>query len=102
MKLPNQKLTIVGAKKSKGEFEGRPFDSTKVYVHADLRNDKDQGRGVSTVEYAWGESGNFDKISHLPFPFEAEVDLVMVTSGKGTSALTIEALRPVKAAAKAA
>jgi len=37
-------FTILGAKQSKGEFDGRKFDSTKLFYQADLK------------------TGNFDRI----------------------------------------
>ena len=31
-------IVVLGAKASKGEFNGRPFDSTTVYYQADLQD----------------------------------------------------------------
>lgn len=93
-----QRMQIVGVKRSKGEYEGRPYDATKVYVPLDLNNSTDQGRGAATVEYSWGTSENYDKIKHLPFPFEAEVELAFVTNGKGGMIAQFRELRPVKPA----
>ena len=31
-----QQVIITGAKRSKGEMEGRPYDSTKIYVQTNF------------------------------------------------------------------
>lgn len=102
MDVKNQRMHVVGVKRSKGEYEGKPFDSTKLYVNLDLNNSTDQGRGFATVEYTWGKSDNFDKIKHLPFPFDADVDLSFVTNGKGGMVAQVVDVHPVSLAKKAA
>lgn len=76
-----QEFLITGAKPSKGDMEGRHYDSTKIYVQTKMDN---KGRGFATSEYNWGDSTNFDKIKDLTYPFMAKVQLEMVTSGKST------------------
>jgi hypothetical protein len=102
MEIKSQRMQVVGAKRSKGEYEGKPFDSTKIYALLDLNNSSDQGRGFATVEYPWGKSDNFGKISHLPFPFEADVDMTLVTDGKGGMKTQIDEIKPISAPHKKA
>ena len=31
-------MVVLGAKSSKGEYNGRPYDSTTIFFHADLQD----------------------------------------------------------------
>ena len=55
-------IVVLGAKASKGEFNGRPFDSTTVYYQADLQ-DGENFAGQVGAEIKWGTSFNFEKMS---------------------------------------
>ena len=68
-----QKVMITGAKSSKGEMEGRPYDSTKIYVQVRMDPSKGNMVGSATEEYSWGLSDNFDK----SIAFSAACDLVL-------------------------
>jgi hypothetical protein len=95
MKVTNQRMTIEGALPVDFTPDGGSrINKTKIFCAIEL--DQNRGRGRATQEYAWGGSENFDKIKHLPFPFEADVDLEMVTNGRGTMNTLILDMRPVK------
>ncbi|WP_310674262.1 hypothetical protein [Burkholderia multivorans] len=86
-------------KASKGSMEnGQTFDSTKVYVETPLDDSKGTAKGFATGEFAMGLSVEFDKYKHLPFPFEAEAELEIVSNGK-TSKTVLHALKPTARAA---
>lgn len=99
-----QRVIITGAKRSKGEMEGRPYDSTKIYVQTKMNSDGGEMVGFATTEYNWGLSDNFDKISAHKFPMQADVDMELVTSGKGSkivvldvNPIQVQATQPIKA-----
>lgn len=99
MRFP-ARVIISGVKRSKGVLEtGQAYDSTKVYVQTSLDDSKGNGAGSATVEYAWGQSDNYEKIAHLfkggkPVEFDAELEIV--TNGK-TQRTQVVDLRPVAA-----
>jgi hypothetical protein len=93
-------ITVVGMKASKGEFEGKGYDSTKLYALVDMDASKGTAKGQATAEYTFGDSTEFEKFKHLPFPFKAVADVEIVTNGK-TQKTVVASLKPVERAAKA-
>lgn len=88
-----------GAKPSKGDYNGKPYDSTKIYLELALKD----GMGCCTVEYQWGDSSNYDKLKGLELPCDVSVDFELVTTGKDNSQQTIiHGLRPKRPAVKPA
>ncbi|GKT22769.1 hypothetical protein [Acidovorax sp. SUPP3334] len=78
-----QNLHVVGMKASKGTLEnGNAYDSTKVYCLIDLDASKGTAKGMSAAEFTFGTADEFDAFKHLPFPFQADADMEMVTNGK--------------------
>lgn len=74
-------MVVLGAKSSKGEYNGRLFDSTTLFYKADLQ-DGDNFVGEVGEQIKWGTSANFEKIKHLDFPLIAEATLEQVSNGK--------------------
>jgi len=93
-------VIVTGAKRSKGEYEGRSYDSTKVYVQAMLDPTTGDGAGFATAEYPWGTSQNFAKIASLQYPFKAEITLELVTTGKSSRHILMD-LVPIANPSKA-
>ena len=85
-----QQVIITGAKASKGEMEGRPYDSTKIYVETRMDPTKGTMAGKATEEYNWGLSDNFDTIKDLKFPLQANVDFEQVTSGTRSKTIVMD------------
>lgn len=86
-------LLVLGAKCSKGEFNGKPYDSTTVYYQADLQ----QGEnfvGQVGQEIRFGTSENFQKMKGLKYPIMCEALMEQVSNGKTTS-LIIKDLAPL-------
>ncbi|MFW1807359.1 hypothetical protein ACG9Z8_05130 [Acinetobacter ursingii] len=79
-------MIVLGAKSSKGEYNGRPYDSTTVFFKADLQ-EGDNFVGEVGEQMKWGTSANFDKIKHLEFPIVAEVTLAQVSNGKSMTTI---------------
>jgi hypothetical protein len=96
----SQESVVMGIKRSKGEFEGNSYDSTKFYIQTSLDESKGNGKGVATAEYSFGKSDEYEKYVHLPFPFKAICDYEIVTNGKGTVTMRLTGVKPVDRAAK--
>lgn len=95
MKFTNR-VHVLGMKSSKGVIEesGQVYDSTKVYVLAELDARKGDAKGKACTEYAMGLSDEFQKFKHLPFPFEADAEFEIVTTGKASKTLLLS-VKPV-------
>lgn len=90
-----QRINVVGMKSSKGTLEnGTPYDSTKVYALVDLDASKGTAKGMASSEFNLGDSDEFLKFKHLPFPFEGDADMEIVTNGK-TQKTVMHTLVPV-------
>lgn len=87
-------MTVLGAKSSKGSFEGKPYDSTTVFYQADLQEGENFA-GQLGVSIKWGTSVNFEKIKNLIYPFNAEATLEQVSNGS-TTTLIVKDLVPEK------
>lgn len=85
-----QELIITGAKLSQGEYEGRAYDNTKIYVQTRMNPDSGEMVGYATSEYNWGTSSNFSKIRDLTYPFKAKVTMELVTSGKSSKMIVVD------------
>lgn len=73
-------IVVLGAKSSKGTFEGKPYDSTTVFYQSDLQEGENFAGQVG-VSIKWGTSLNFDKIKNMSFPFTADVTMEQVSNG---------------------
>lgn len=88
-------VTVVGMKSSKGTMDnGQAYDSTKAFCLLDLDARKGNAKGQSAGEFNIGDSTEFDKFKHLPFPFKATADAEMIMSGS-SSRMVITGLRPL-------
>ena len=92
------KLTVIGMKSSKGQMEGgQAYDSTKMYTLTDLDARKGTAKGQAVAEYNIGLSTEFEKYKHLPFPFNADAEIEIITSGTQQKMIVTD-LRPVSQA----
>lgn len=92
-------VVVLGAKASKGEYDGKPYDSTTVFFQADLQ-DGDNFCGQVGESLKWGTSDNFEKIKGLQYPLQAELSMQQVSNGKSMVTI-IKDLVPVKPVASA-
>jgi hypothetical protein len=90
-------VTVVGMRSSKGLYEGTAYDSTKVYAMTELDTSKGNAKGQSVAEYTFGDSTEFDKFKHLPFPFKAVADMEIVSNGK-TQKTVVVGIKPAAVA----
>jgi hypothetical protein len=65
-----------------------------------MDDSKKNAMGTSTTEYGMGTSEEYERYSHLPFPFTAEGSFNQVTTGKVTK-LVLTALKPLTASPQA-
>lgn len=96
------KYLVTGLKMSKGEYEGKAYDSTTLYV--DLRLDESKGTqvGRSTAEFKWPNSEMFHKLKPLfeqardaKKPFYCEIEREEVGIGKGQTRMEITSIQPL-------
>ena len=93
-------IVVLGAKSSKGDYNGRPYDSTKVFAQSELQQGENFAGFVST-EYTWGTSFNFDRIKGLEYPFKAKAVMQIVSNGKDSKTILLD-LVPEKTVPKQA
>ena len=82
-------VVVTGSKASKGDFNGKPFDSTKVYVETEMQAGERSSGTVST-EYTWGTSDNYPKIEKLKYPFKAKAVLQIVSNGRDSKTILVD------------
>lgn len=76
-------VQVLGMKSSKGSMDnGQTFDSCKAYIVTPLDTSKGTAKGVAAGEFNIGKSDLFAKYEKLPFPFQAEADMEIVSNGK--------------------
>ena len=87
------KVTIIGVLSNQGKTDsGIEYDYTRVIALTPLTGGKNAG--MSSVEYNYGTSSNFEKLKDSKFPFEAEVTCQIVTTGK-TQKVELQSFVPV-------
>jgi len=92
-------VVVTAFKASKGEMNGKPYDSTKVYIETQMLAGE-RSKGIISTEYTWGAASNYDSIEHLDPPFKAKAVMQQVSNGRDVKTILIN-LIPEKAAVKA-
>lgn len=103
MKLQNVAV-LHGIKSSKGEIEGRGYDSTTFHLSVDLgQSSNGDSIGVVTRPFKCGTSEEFKKWAHLKnawplggVPVQCEFDIV--AGADQTAKLTLLSIKPATAA----
>lgn len=98
--LMQSDVVVTAFKASKGDFNGKPFDSTKVYVETGMQAGE-RSKGIVSTEYVWGTSSNYDLIEKLDPPFKAKAVLQVVNNGRDSKTILVD-LVPEKVQLKAA
>ena len=86
-------VTIRGAKLFRGNIDGKDLDSGKLFTDVDLKGETSWG--VCTQELKCEDSKLIDGIKHLPFPFLAELSILMESNGKVTTQL-VTGIKPLQ------
>lgn len=92
----SSELKVLGMRSSKGEYEGTKYDKTVVYVETQFDETKGNAKGFAVADYNLGTSDEFEKYKHLSFPFIAQADMEIVTTGKDQRTI-MRGLKPVAA-----
>ena len=88
------KARVLGASFFDDTIEGQKHDFTTIHVEMALDESSGRAKGYAGQALKWGEAANYGKIKHLPFPFDAELTIELVTSGKQQRQRIVD-LRPV-------
>lgn len=88
-------VVVTASWPSQGDFNGKPYDSTKVHIETRLAKGQ-RSKGIVTTEYTWGLSSNFDKIEHIDHPFKAKAVFEQVSNGRESKTILVD-LIPEKA-----
>lgn len=93
MKFTTQAV-VVGAKAFRDTVEGKPYDSTTLFVQMELDERNGNAKGYAVNEMKWGVSDNFHAIKHNEFPIQCELEIELVTSGKAQKQVVV-ACKPI-------
>ena len=89
------KMTVLGLKKFKGEVDGQYYDSTTVFVQMKQDESKGVAKGYAGQDLKFGDSSNYDKLAHLSYPLEADIELETITTGKGGMKTIVTHFKPL-------
>lgn len=107
MKMSN-KAVLHGIKSSKGDVDGRAYDSTTFHLAVDMgQSSNGESIGVVTRPFKFGTSEEFKKWAHLKngWPLggvPVECDFDVVAGSDNSVKLTLLAIRPSSDARKPA
>ena len=93
--------TLFGIKQSKGDYEGRGFDSTTFHLDADIAtNGSGEAIGISTRPFKFGKSDEFDKWKHLgkSLPLRVVCTFDVVAASDNQTKLTLVDIKPMERA----
>ena len=93
MHFPIQ-VTVMGVKKFSGNIDGKNFDYCRIVAATPMDESQGNALGMSSTEYDFGGSVNFDRFKGFSFPFEAVLTVEVVVSGKGQKFKAID-FKPV-------
>ena len=98
MKMQSQAV-LHGIKSSKGDYEGRGYDSTTFHLSVDMGSSSNgESIGVVTRPFKFGDSTEIEKWAHLgahmgsgkPVPVKCDFDVVASSDGVKLTLLGIE------------
>lgn len=100
MKVSN-KAVLHGIKSSKGDYEGRAFDSTTFFLAVDLgQSASGESIGVVTRPFKFGDSTEFQKWAHLKKSWPlggvmCECEFDIVAGSDNSTKLTLLGIHPI-------
>lgn len=106
MKMKNTAV-LHGIKSSKGEIEGRGFDSTTFHLSVDIASSQSgESIGVVTRPFKFGDSTEFQKWAHLKDKWPlggilCECDFDVVAGADNSVKLTLLGIKPASTKAPA-
>jgi len=100
--MQNQSV-LHGIKSSKGEYEGRPYDSTTFHLSVDMgQSSNGESIGTVTRPFKLGDSSEFSKWEHLKSAWPStgilcDCEFDVVAGSDNAVKLTLLAIRPTQA-----
>lgn len=82
-------VVVTAYKASKGEMNGKPYDSTKVYIETGLKAGE-RSKGIIATEYTWGLSSNYEVIEKFDPPFKAVAVMQQVSNGRDVKTILVD------------
>lgn len=89
------KAIVKGAGFFQGEVEGTAHDTGQVFIEEPFDVSKPNYKGFRTVEYKCVNSDVVKPIMHLPFPIQADVDMEMSATKRG-SQIVVHSVKPLQ------
>lgn len=91
------KVTIVGAKATDWKSEeGRHYDHVTLYVLIPMDTTAGNAVGQGATEFKWQDSRNLAQLQGRKFPFEATLDIELVSTGRATKQVLTNVTLPPK------
>jgi len=72
---------VLGAKGSKGTYEGVDYDYTKLYVVLDVSDRSGTEVGFNASPMVWGLAENFEAIKNVKYPAMFDLEVRLTTKG---------------------
>ena len=93
--ITTQKAQVLGAKRFKGEVEGRSYDNCKVRIMLNVPGDAENECGYNVTEVNYGKSDLYHTLKDMKFPFMAELHYELEVKS-GRMAMVLKDLNPIQ------
>ncbi|RZG71442.1 hypothetical protein [Acinetobacter sp. WCHAc060025] len=96
--MSQMKVTLVGAKSTDWKSEdGRHYDHVTLYALIPMDVSQGNAVGQGVAEFKWQDSRNLVQLQGRKFPFEATLELELVTTGRAQKQVLTNVILPPKA-----
>lgn len=90
-------ITLVGAKATDWKAEdGRHYDYVNLFGIIPMDTSQGNAVGQGVAEFKWQDSRNLVQLQGRKFPFEATLELDMVSTGRTTKQVLVNVILPPK------
>ena len=91
------KVTLVGAKSTDWKSEyGRHYDHVTLFALIPMDTSGGNAVGQGAAEFKWQDSRNLVQLQGRKFPFEATLELDLVSTGRSTKQVLTNVILPPK------
>ena len=91
------KVTIVGAKATDWKADdGRHYDHVTLFALIPMDTSGGNAVGQGAAEFKWQDSRNLVQLQGRKFPFEATLELDLVSTGRSTKQVLTNVILPPK------
>ena len=92
------KVTLVGAKSTDWKSEdGRHYDHVTLFALIPMDTSGGNAVGQGAAEFKWQDSRNLVQLQGRKFPFEATLELDLVSTGRSPKQVLTNVILPPKA-----